>query len=601
MLRVLAGWFKKKSSVGPLIDDKRIYSSLRQLLGESGTAVPQPYRQSAWVYSCVDAISRNLCRVPLVLKRDAGDLEPSIIESGPLYDLFQNPNPYMTLKILEEATFKYYELRGEAIWILEGRNNITQIPKEIWTFDPIRFEPVLDEKTGWLIGWKYKGKKEVSFSVNEVIHFKRFNPYDDIRGMSPIEAVRLGVEQDYYASVYNKSFFENGAKVGGFITIPQGVDLTDEQFTRIVQQFEDRHRGADRAHKIALIEGGGTFAEAKLTQKDMEFISSKKMNKMEILAAFGVNEVVLGDYSSVKSYEGIKAAHKAFWEECLIPKTVYFEETLWSLFFSKIGQRRGKGRIWAEFELANVGPLQQNYADKIETAAKMFTMGWPINHINKRLQLGMKEVPWGDEWYVPGGFLPVTMVGNGENSEKPTKEVSEGPEAVEEAIPAHLTPLFKANFKTFLFEQRKKALSFVETGKEINKISNEKDFTKLQLSLVESYAQSINSGVWEIQRQMGEVVPMTAYAFDSCTFRDQRSRFVVGQFRALMNTVAPSLQDGNADKIRELFNFLSGKCVAIARKEAETAYKYGKELAARYVKEQLKPSLELLTENHEED
>jgi hypothetical protein len=88
---------RAQKAVGPLIDDHRIFRSLRELLAPFGTVVSRPYSQSIWIYSCINSWANNLSRVPFVLKVDAGELEPKIIEKGELYELFQEPNYLMTL------------------------------------------------------------------------------------------------------------------------------------------------------------------------------------------------------------------------------------------------------------------------------------------------------------------------------------------------------------------------------------------------------------------------------------------------------------------------------------------------------------------------
>ena len=584
-------------SVGPLIDDHRIWRSLSDIFA-SKSAVTQPYKQSIWIYSCISTIVENICRIPFVLKKDAGELEPSIIESGPIYDLFQNPNPYMTQRTLLEATLTYYCLRGECFWIKEGQSNVTEIPKMIWCFDPVRFYPVTNERTGLLMGWEYRGKEKIYFSNDEILFFKMFNPYDDIRGLSPAVAATLSIDQEYYASTYNNSFFKNGATVGGFISVPAGVELTDEQWNRLLKQFEDRHQGASKAHKIAVMEGGGTFTEAKLTQKDMDFIEGKNLTRTEILAAYRVNEVILGIFSGIRSYEGIKAAHKAFWEECLMPKITYFQDELWTKFFAKLGNRRGKGRIWAEWDTANVGPLQINYEDKIVTAAKMFNMGWPINDINKRLQLGMKEVPWGDEWWVPGGYMPVTALEKA--SKDPDKESSE--EKVEtpstETYCFDYRLEFESKLKRFVFEQRKKALAESSNGKKWDRIVHEKDYDKLKLSLVDLYSQIVRSGVVHIQESSGELIPLDGYSIDIISFVEARASFVIKGFKGVAKDLIEALSSGSisdidlGSKLRGVYNFLTSRSSDIAKSEVEKAFKFGCDLGFAYVKEILKPSLE---------
>lgn len=605
------GLVVRAPSVGQLQDDLRIYRSLREVLGASGQKVSLPYKQSTWVYACINAIADNISRVPFKLKKDigAGAGEPADVEEGALYDLFQNPNPYMTQEELFRATMIYLGLKGECIWILDGRDNLTQVPKGIWVFDPSRFEPwweMIDGQRQW-IGWEYKAhvlQKAIYFYHWEVIHLRYFNPYHDIRGMSPIEASQNSIDQDYYASQYNKAFFENGATIGGFISVDG--ELNDDQYSRIVKQFEDRHKGAGKAHKIFVVEGGGKFQPAKISQKDMDFIEGKKLTREEIFGVFKVNEVVLGIYKDIKSYEGIRAAHKAFWEECLMPKVMYLEGVLWSKLFSKIGIRRGKGRIWGQFDLATVGALQTNYSEKVDTAGKMAVIGWPINAINKRLELGMPDVKWGDMWFVPGGYVPVTALlnlGTGKPqaqgpkntpSPVPAKEVAqEDLLQIEYSCCAPLQRDFRGKMKKFLFGQRKQVLaavydsnmeglsSLIASSKNTEVLF--KDYRSLYYSAMKEGVNSLsgfgvksNGAVDTLETQslidQKAILMATSYSELSCTLIEALKQFIV-QYNPPKEEIAT--------KVRAIYNVLTQKSNSLARLESEDAYAYGRWLAVK--------------------
>ena len=409
---------KQKGAVGPLRDDLTIYRSLRNLFVSQGEVL-KPYSQSVWVYATIKSIAMNISRTPFVAYQGKyGEAEEKeIIEWPEEYKVFSRPNPFMSMEMLIEAISTYLDLRGEAFLILEGRNNVSEMPKEIWTFDPLRFDPIFVDKGKTLIGWKYVGLEDVPFALHEIIHIKYFNPYDDYRGISPLIAGQVAVDQEYFANQYNKAFFKEGAPTGGFIEVEEG--LTEAQYNRLLLQFESRHKGASKAHRIGILEGGGKFVEARITQKDMDFLESKKMNRTEIFATFKANPVAMGIYEDIKSYEGVKEARKSFWQECIIPRQELIVNTLWWSLFSKIGS----GQIWGEFDRSAIEALQEDFDKKLAAAERLTDMGWPINAINKKLGLGMEDVPWGDVTWKPIGMMPVSSP---EGTTFPVEEVSKG-------------------------------------------------------------------------------------------------------------------------------------------------------------------------------
>ena len=143
----------------------------------------------------------------------------------------------------------------------------------------------MDAKTGLISGWVYgKGVKKIPLQPHEVVFFRYFNPYHDYRGLAPLQAAKSGVEQDWWAGKYNAAFFKNSAQPGG--VLETSGNLSDEEYQRVKAQWQDRHQGASKAHAIALLEGGLSYKQTGLSQKDMEFLEQRKWNREEIMAAF---------------------------------------------------------------------------------------------------------------------------------------------------------------------------------------------------------------------------------------------------------------------------------------------------------------------------
>jgi len=178
------------------------------LTSEPTGRLTQPYREHVWVYACVNASARSISAVSLLFKT-SNRRNSKVVESHPLVDLFEAPNPMMSGSQLLEATLIYLGLTGEAFYILD-RESEREIPKEVWVVHPGRFQEAVDDKTGLISGWIYRqGARQVPLQPHEVVFFRYFNPYNDYRGLSPLQAAKAGVEQDYWAGRYNLAFFQN--------------------------------------------------------------------------------------------------------------------------------------------------------------------------------------------------------------------------------------------------------------------------------------------------------------------------------------------------------------------------------------------------------
>ena len=393
--------FSKEKAIGPLPGDEAMWKSFSQLMGQS-SGITQPYSQSVWVYSAVKKIASNISGTPFRLFTYEGDGEKKYINEGELHDLMTRPNPDMTGAELWEATQTYLDLRGNCFWIIE-RDHIAAIPEFIRVVDPERMVPAFNQDRTAVIGWAYDaGTHKIPFQLHEVLHFKYFNPDDTLMGIAPYRCISMVADQDYFANVYNKTFFKEGAAISGFIETDNS--LTDKQFSRLLNQINDRHQGVTKSHRIALLENGSRFNQATMTQRDMDFIEGKKMGKKEIYTAYGTNDVVQGFFEDVKSYEGMKTAMKAFWEGTLIPRTRHLQEGVTVKFFSYLKD----GRIHGEFDLSTVSALKEDFGDKVDNAQKLFDLGYSRNAVNKRMDLGMEDddAGDGDVGYLPANLLP---------------------------------------------------------------------------------------------------------------------------------------------------------------------------------------------------
>lgn len=378
----------------------RLFFLSPHLLSElSHSNLNQPYREHVWVYACINAIAQSISGVPLLFKTGSRkDLK--VVESHPLVNLFESPNPMMSGSQLVEATFVYLGLTGEAFYITE-RESGKDIPKEMWVFHPGRFKEVVDDQTGLISGWVYsKGPQQIPIQPHEVIFFRHFNPYHDYRGLAPLQAARAGIEQDFWAGRYNTAFFKNSAQPGG--VLETSGNLTDEEYQRVLAQWQDRHGGASKAHAIALLEGGLSYKQTGLSQKDMDFLEQRKWNREEIMAAFKVPKGELGLYEDV-NFATAKTQRKLFWENTLLPKMALFEFVLWSQLLRPLEG----GRIWAEFDYSTIGALQEDRKDLVDCAYKLWSMGVPLNTTNEYLGLGLPAVEGGDIGYLPFNLTPV--------------------------------------------------------------------------------------------------------------------------------------------------------------------------------------------------
>lgn len=238
------------------------------------------------------------------------------IESHPLLDLLDCPNPYMTRIEFFEMTFLHLELAGEAFWAI-SRDKKNGPPTELWPMMPNLVSVVADPEK-FILGYEYtvNGQK-LPFAPEDVIHHKYSNPNDFRRGMSPVQAAARVIDTDTHMADHNRRIFYNGATVDAVLYTDN--KLNDENWKRLNQQWGDKYGGTSNSHKTAILENGLKYAPMAMTNRDLNFLEGMNFNRDQILAIFGVPKSLLGMDESM-SRANAEAAEYAFSKNKVRPK-----------------------------------------------------------------------------------------------------------------------------------------------------------------------------------------------------------------------------------------------------------------------------------------
>lgn len=360
--------------------------------GAGDVTIANAYKNVAWVNIAVATRARNLARAPFLLYR--GDTE---VESGREYDLFAKAGTQ-----LWEGTEGWRCLRGEAVWIL-GWGGAVGFPIRIVVPDPSNMVAHLTKDGLDVAYWEYVGGgQKIPFKPEEIIHFSMWNPYDAIRGMSELTPIMDEVSQDYMMSRGTKKLLNNQSIPGGIITIPG--DSTDEnEVQRVIEKWEKKHKGVNRAGGVAVLANGATYEKISLSPQEMQSFEMRGWNRDTILAKFGVPHAVVGLKAEVGSLSGKDTAEqmKAFWNLTLIPECEYFQKRLEEKFFSKYAPGMS-----GEFDTSGLWEMQAD-EELLSNRLRMDTQSGILTINEARELKGMDPVDWGDTWWRPMGLVDV--------------------------------------------------------------------------------------------------------------------------------------------------------------------------------------------------
>jgi HK97 family phage portal protein len=360
------------------------------------------YLLNAWVNIAVGILTRNIARAGFILTRDGNE-----ITGGPLFELFRRPNETTSRYDLWKETAAWWHLEGEAFWWF-GPEYSGGIPKEMYILDPRRMrneEPLAHNAAFAARGnrrWFYQNDTDIiPILRDELIHFRDWNPWNPARGINPLAALALELEQDYHANKANSQLLKNNA-------IPQGILKTDqairpEEADALERRWEQKYGAARANRKIAVLGKGTEFQPLSFTPEMAKFFELKRWNVYTILAKFGIPPRVanINDKTTSLSGKDTQEQHAAFWKFTIIPLLKDFENVLETRFFSRLGLRERGG-----FDLRDIPELQQSEDE--QSRRDIAEMNAGLKTINDVLRgRGKEPKPWGDVWHRPKNLLPV--------------------------------------------------------------------------------------------------------------------------------------------------------------------------------------------------
>jgi HK97 family phage portal protein len=361
------------------------------------------YLLNAWVNIAVGILIRNVARASFGVLRGGEELC-----SGPLYQLFRRPNETLSRFDLWKETAGWWFLEGEAFWWF-GPDYGGGLPRTLYILDPRRmryegeaYQPDHGVHRGANRRWFYQSDIElIPIFQDELIHFRDWNPWNPARGMNPLAALAMELEQDYYANQANAQLLKHNA-------IPQGILKTDqsirpEEADALERRWESKYGALRMNRKIAVLGKGTEFQPLSFTPEMAKFFELKRWNVYTILAKYGIPPRVanINDKTTNLSGKDTGEQHAAFWKHTIIPLLKNFEQILETQFFSRLGLReRGV------FDLRDIPELQESEDEQSKRDIAEINAGLKtINEVLK--ERGKEPKPWGDMWYRPKNLLPV--------------------------------------------------------------------------------------------------------------------------------------------------------------------------------------------------
>jgi HK97 family phage portal protein len=358
-----------------------------------------------WLFAVIERISTTMAAAEWKLYQRRGT-ELVEVEDHPLLDLWKSPNPFYSQSEFFEDSSNHFELTGEMTWVIV--RGVGDAIVELWPVRPDRIRPVPDPND-YISGYIYQiGRKEVPLEVDDVMFMRRPHPTTPYRGIGQVQGLLHDLGSEQMASAWQRNFFSNSALPGGIIEFDH--NLSQQDFTRLVDRWREQHQGVSNSHRVAILERG-KWTDRKYTQRDMEFKETRMLNRDIILGAYGFPHSMLGISENINRANA-EAAELTFARWVIKPRLIRIRDKVNQTLVSQFGED-----LFLDF----VDPVPSDKTSDLAESEKGYNAGI-LTQNEARRRLGEGAIEGGDGFKQGGAMeaIPAIIASFGPNGENPT-------------------------------------------------------------------------------------------------------------------------------------------------------------------------------------
>jgi HK97 family phage portal protein len=349
------------------------------------------------VFACVRVLAETVGSMPLVVyKRLKGGGKERATDHPNHQVLHDRANSEQTSMQWRETGMGHLGLRGNAFSekVYDGRGRLAELI-------PIRPDRVQVERVGGAKQFQIDvGGRRRTFTPRDIMHVPGLG-YDGLVGYSPVTVAREALGLALAAQEHGATYFDNGAEPGGVLQHPQ--QLSKPAQDRLRASFESRHKGSANAHRVFIAEEGMTWQSVGMSNRDSQFLETRKFQLGEIARLYRVPPHLIGDLERA-TFSNIEQQSIDFVVHTIRPWLVRWEQVLnWELFTA-----RERQEFFCEFNVE--GLLRGDSAARGEFYTKLFGVGaLSVNDIREKENLN--PVPGGDKRFVPLNMVDLEKAG----------------------------------------------------------------------------------------------------------------------------------------------------------------------------------------------
>ena len=394
--------------------------------------ITEGYRKNATIYSLINIITKAATTIPFQVyektnendyKRykaltsgtfDASSIHKAAIlqkrsmvelQDTELHKVLERPNPAQSYNSFISELIAFGKLTGNRYIYGIGPDTGDNVGKytELYVMPSQIMEIVSNGIMEPVSKYRVEYNGTFEIEADEICHIKDFNPYYDgtgshLYGQSPLRAGMRSLTTNNEATQTGVKYLQNQT-ARGLLMSDEG-DINEVQAQQLKDKFRKQFQGSDNAGDVIITPKKLSWVNFGLNAADVSLIEQYNASIKDLCNIYNVPVQLLNNTESA-SYNNMKEAKKALYQNCVIPELLKIKDELNRWLSPKFGDK-----LCIEFDFSVIPELQEE-TDKV---VDQLTKAWWITPNEKRAAMNYgkdEDTTELDDYFVPANLIPV--------------------------------------------------------------------------------------------------------------------------------------------------------------------------------------------------
>ncbi len=397
------------------------------------TYINDGYRKNATVYSLVNIITKAAAGIPFNIYEKVNDksykkykaMTSGVIDANVMYKakmlkkdalvevehtelqkLLDRPNPAQSYATWIGELVAFGKLTGNRYIYGIGPETGDNINK--YTELYVMPSQIMEINSGGIMkpveSYTIEYNGTVHIPAEQICHISDFNPFYDgtgshLYGQSPLKAGLRAMTTNNEAVETGVKYLQNQTSRG--ILMSEEGDLNEVQAQQLKDKFKQQHQGTRNAGDIIITPKKLSWVNFGLNASDLSLIEQYNASIKDLCNIYNVPVQLLNNTEG-STYNNMKEAKKALYQNCVIPELIKIQDELNRWLTPKYGEN-----LCIEYDFSVIPELQEE-ADKI---VDQMSKAWWLTPNEKRAAMSYgadEDNPILNEYFIPANLIPAS-------------------------------------------------------------------------------------------------------------------------------------------------------------------------------------------------